>query len=156
MPEHKPIGKDKRQSREEVIAAIQEVTGRLGRVPTSREFAPLSGISVWRVTGQFGTYGNAIRAAGLKPLQQGVKVETAMLLEDWGRVVRQVGAVPSRNQYKEAGSYSCDCLAERFEKWTRVPEQFTRYVAAGALVGDWADVVEKIRQGHISSQGREC
>jgi hypothetical protein len=68
-------------------------------------------------------------------------------------VVRQVGAVPSRNQYKEAGSYSCDCLSERFEKWTKVPEQFARYVAQGALAGDWADVVEKIRQGPIPQQG---
>jgi hypothetical protein len=67
--------------------------------------------------------------------------------------VRQVGAVPSRNQYKEAGSYSCDCLSERFEKWTKVPEQFARYVAQGALAGDWADVVEKIRQGPIPQQG---
>jgi hypothetical protein len=153
MQAPKPMNKDRRRTKEEIIATIQEAADRLGRVPTSREFAPLSGTSLWQVTGRFGTYGNAIRAAGLKPLQQGVKVETALLLEDWGRVVRQVGAVPSRSQYREAGNYSCDCLSERFDKWTRVPEQFTRYVAAGALVGDWADVVEKIRQGPIPQQG---
>jgi hypothetical protein len=147
----KPTGKSK--TKEEIIAAVQEAARKLGRAPRSREFTPLSGISVWQVTGRFGTYCNAVRAAGLEASQRGVKVEAAALLEDWGKVVRKVGALPSRNQYREAGSYSSDCFAERFERWTRVPEQFTRYVAKGALVGDWTDVVEKIRQGPIPQQG---
>ena len=88
----KPTSKKAGRSKEEIIAAIQEAAGRLGRVPTSREFGPLSGISLWQVTGRFGTYGNAVRAAGLEPSHQGMKVETAALLEDWGRVVRKVGA----------------------------------------------------------------
>lgn len=150
----KPINKKAGKTKEEIIAAVQEAARKLGRAPRSREFRPLSGISVWQVEGRFGTYCNAIRAAGLKPPQQGVKVETAKLLEDWGTVVRQLGAVPSRDQYKKAGSYSCDCLSERFEKkWTNVPEQFVRYVAQGALAGDWTDVLEKIRQGPIPQKG---
>src|SRR5438445_6453191 len=149
----KPTNKKAGKTKEEIIAAVQEAARQLGRAPRSREFRPLSGISVWQVEGRFGTYCNAIRAAGLKPAQQGTKVESARLLEDWGRVVRQAGAVPSRNQYREAGNYSSDCLGERFEKWTKVPEQVVRYVAQGALAGDWTDVVEKIRQGPIPQQG---
>ena len=106
----KPTSKKAGRTKEEIIAAIQEATGRLGRVPTSREFAPLCGFSVWQVAGRFGTYGNAVRAAGLELSHQGMKVETAALLEDWGRVVRKVGALPTRRQYNQAGSYSPDCL----------------------------------------------
>jgi hypothetical protein len=154
MPEEKPMRKDKSQSKEAVIAAIRDVAGRLGRVPASREFGSLSGISLWQVTGLFGTYGNAIRAAGLEPIQRGVKVHAAALLEDWGRVVRKVGAVPTRGQYKEAGRYSPDCYTGRFESWVRISAEFTRFVASGALAGDWADVVEKIRTGPIPQQGQ--
>src|SRR6476469_10981190 len=84
----KPTRNKAGRTKEEIIAAIQEAARKLGRVPRSREFAPLSGISVWQVTGSFGTYGNAVRAAGLKPSHQGVKAGTAELLEDWGRVTR--------------------------------------------------------------------
>jgi Homing endonuclease associated repeat len=145
--------KYERLSKEVIIAAIQEVARRLGRAPKSREFTPLSGISTWQLTGRFDTYCNAVRAAGLKPNQQGVKVEAAALLEDWGKVVRRVGAVPSRRLYTEAGSYSIECFSARFERWTQVPAEFTRFVAAGGLAGDWTDVLEKIREGPIPTQG---
>jgi hypothetical protein len=152
----KPTSKKAGKTKEEIIAAIQEAAGRLGRAPASREFMALSGISLWQVTGRFGTYGNAVRAAGLEPSHQGMKIETAALLEDWGRVVRKVGAMPTRREYNEAGSYSPDCYADRFESWIRVSAEFTRFVSTGALAGDWADVVEKIRKGPIPQQGQSA
>ena len=152
----KPTSKKAAKTKEGIIAAIQEATGRLGRVPTSREFTPLSGISLWQVTGHFGTYGNAVRAAGLELSHQGMKIETAALLEDWGRVVRKVGALPTRREYNQAGSYSPDCLADRFASWIRISAEFTRFVASGALAGDWTDVVEKIRKGPIPQQGQSA
>jgi hypothetical protein len=152
----KPINKKAGKTKEEIIAAVQEAARQLGRAPRSREFTPLSGISVWQVTGRFGTYCNAVRAAGLTPRHQGMKVETASLLEDWGRVVRKVGAVPTRAQYKEAGSYAPDCYADRFGSWVKIHEEFTRFVAAGALAGDWTDVLEKIRKGPIPQQGQSA
>lgn len=142
-----------RLSKEAIIAAMREVARRLGRAPKSREFTPLSGISTFQLTGHFGTYCNAVRAAGLKPNQQGVKVEAAALLEDWGKVVRRVGTVPSRRLYTEAGSYSIECFSARFERWTQVPAEFTRFVAAGGLAGNWTDVLDKIREGPIPTQG---
>jgi len=156
MQDPKAMSKGRRLSKEGIIAAIQEVARQLGRAPRSREFSPLSGISAWQVTGRFGTYCNAVRAAGLKPSQQGVKVAAAALLEDWGKVVRKIGAVPTRSQYKEAGSYSPDCFADRFESWVNVSAEFTRYVGKGALAGDWMDVVEKIRKGPIPQQGQSA
>jgi hypothetical protein len=152
----KPTSKKAGKTKEEIIAAIQEAAGQLGRVPNSREFTPLSGISLWQVTGRFGTYGNAVRAAGLELSQQGMKIETAALLEDWGRVVRKVGFVPTRRQYNEIGRYSPDCLADRFGSWVRISVEFTRFVASGALAGDWTDVVEKIRKGPIPQQGESA
>jgi Homing endonuclease associated repeat len=153
MPGPKPINKKPGATKEEIIAAVQEAARRLGRVPRSREFTPLSGISVWQVTGSFGTYGNAVRASGLKPSHQGVKAGTAELLEDWGRVTRMLGRVPSRRQYRAAGKHSCDCFAGRFERWANVPGEFLRFIESGGLTGDWTDVRETIRTGPIPQQG---
>jgi len=153
MSEHKPMGKDRSQSKEAVIAAIQDVARQLGHVPTAREFRPLGRVSLWQVTGRFGTYRNALRAAGLQPSQRGVKVEAAALLEDWGKVVRKLGLVPSQRQYKKAGRYSCECFFLRFKRWVKVPAEFTRFVNAGWLAGDWTDVGETIRRCPIPQQG---
>jgi hypothetical protein len=153
MPEDKPMGKSRSQSKEAVIAAIQDVAGQLGHVPTAREFRPLGRVSLWQVTGRFGTYRNALQAAGLQPSQRGVKVEAAALLEDWGKVVRKLGLVPSQRQYKQAGRYSCECFFLRFKRWVKVPAEFTRFVNAGWLAGDWTDVGETIRRCPIPQQG---
>jgi hypothetical protein len=153
MPEHKPMGKDRSQSKEAVIAAIQEVARQVGHVPTAREFRPLGRVSLWQVTGRFGTYGKALRAAGLEPSQRGVKVEAAALLEDWGKAVRKLGLVPSLSQYRKAGRYSCECFFLRFKRWVNVPAEFTRFVKAGWLAGDWTDVGDTIRRCPIPQQG---
>jgi Homing endonuclease associated repeat len=99
MAEDKPKNKDRSQSKEAVIAAIQEVARQVGHVPTAREFRPLGRVSLWQVTGRFGTYRNALRAAGLEPSQRGVKVEAAALLEDWGKAVRKLGLVLHANAF---------------------------------------------------------
>jgi hypothetical protein len=68
-------------------------------------------------------------------------------------LVRKLGVVPSQRQYKKAGTYSNECFFGRFERWTRVPAEFTRFVAAGWLAGEWTDVVETIRPCPIPQQG---
>ena len=145
--------KTKTESKEAVIAAIQEVARQVGHVPTAREYRPLGRVSLWEVTGRFGTYRNALKAAGLEPSQRGLKVEAAALLEDWGKVVRRLGLVPSQRQYKKAGRYSNECFFLRFKRWTNVPAEFNRFVKAGWLPGDWTDVRETIRRCPIPQQG---
>lgn len=153
MQAPKPTNKDRRQSKEAVIGAIQEVARQIGHVPTAREYRTLGRVSLWQVMGRFSKYRNALRAAGLEPSQKGVKVEAAALLEDWGKVVRKLGLVPSLGQYKKAGRYSCECFFLRFKRWVNVPAEFTRFVKAGWLAGDWTDVGETIRRCPIPQQG---
>jgi hypothetical protein len=145
--------KGKRITNEQIICALKAAARKLGRTPTRGEFSKLSGISFYTVEWRFSSYRAAVRAAGLKPDQMGLRVDTADLLEDWGRVARKVGAVPSRGQYDRAGVYSHPCLEVRFERWSQVPAEFCKSVAAGGLTGDWTDVLEKIRQGPIPTWG---
>lgn len=153
MPDAKPTRKDRRLTKEQIIMVLQAAARKLGRAPTSVELRQLSNITVRQVAGRFQTYRAAVLAAGLIPGQMGLRVEKAALLEDWAQVVRKVGAVPSREEYKEAGRYSWHCFTRCFQRWSGVPAAFCRFVAAGGLAGDWSDVLDKIWQGPMPFGG---
>ncbi|HET9165409.1 MAG TPA: hypothetical protein VFP11_05390, partial [Candidatus Angelobacter sp.] len=143
----------KPRTKQQIIAALKSAARKLGHAPTSNEFTRLSGITINQVRERFSGYRLAVRAAGLTPRQWGLRVDTAALLEDWGKAVRQVGGVPSRREYDRVGSYWYDCLANRFQTWSQVPAAFSRFAASGGLAGDWTDVLEKIRCGPIPTRG---
>jgi hypothetical protein len=144
----------KTRSKEQIVAALKAAARKLGHAPTGNELKRVAGISIHQVRRRFsGGYRIALHAAGLKPNQGGMRVETAALLEDWGRIARQVGAVPVRREYAKVGNYSIDCFDDRFGGWMKVPEAFSGVVAAGGLVGDWTDVLEKIQYGPIPARG---
>jgi len=143
----------KARSKQQIVAALRAAARKLGRTPTANELKRLAGISINQVRGRFRAYRVALHAAGLKPDQSGLRVETAALLEDWARIVRKVGAVPVRWEYEKAGTYSSECFDKRFQGWMKVPAAFARAVDAGALGGDWADVLEKIHHGPIPTKG---
>jgi Homing endonuclease associated repeat len=141
------------RNKEQIVAALKAAARKLGHAPTSNEFTRLSGITINQVRERFGGYRLAVRAAGLTPRQWGLRVDTAALLEDWGKAARQVGGVPSRREYERLGSYWYDCLANRFQAWSQVPAEFSRFAASGGLAGDWTDVLETIRSGPIPTRG---
>jgi hypothetical protein len=162
MPTTKPRGKlrsgklpiAKRCTKEQIISAIQAAARKLGHAPTSVELKRLSGITLSQVARRFGTYRAAVCAAGLKPNQGGVRVEAAALLEDWGKVARKVGRVPSCPEYEKAGGYSRHCFTRGFQSWQEVPAAFSRFVASGGLAGDWTDVLKTIREGPMPTCGK--
>jgi hypothetical protein len=138
-------------TRKNIVAALQKAAGKLGRTPSKREFAELSGRSKYQIIRYFQTYRAALAAAGMMPNQSGRRIEMAVLMADWGNVARKVGSVPSQAEYLQLGSYSINCLSTRVQKWLNVPTEFCRFVAAGGLAGDWNDVLEKIKHGPIPS-----
>ena len=141
-------------TKELIISAIQSAARRLDHGPSGRELRQLSGITASQVARRFGTYRAAVFAAGVKPHQAGVRVEAAILLEDWGRVVRKLGRVPSNTEYERAGGYSRCCFTTSFQSWAGVPAAFSRFVASGGLAGDWTDVLEMVREGPMPTCGK--
>jgi hypothetical protein len=137
---------EKTITKEMVISELKKAARKLGRAPSSGAFYHHSGISRSQVAWLFQNYRDAVRTAGLQPNQMGMRVETATLLEDWGRVARKAGKVPARSDYEQSGSYSRRCFTGRFQSWVEVPTEFCKTVAAGGLAGDWADVLEIIRE----------
>jgi hypothetical protein len=143
----------KARSKKQIIAALKAAARKLGHPPTSLELRRMTGISRNQVAWRFHGYRAAVRAAGLEPENNGVRIETAALLHDWGNVLRKVDAVPSGREYERAGRYSRFVFYERFKGWTAIPAAFCKSVAAGALTGDWTDVLEIIRRSPIPTTG---
>ena len=141
-------------TKESIISAIQAAARKLDHGPSGRELSQLSGITASQVARRFGTYRAGVFAAGVKPHQAGVRVEAAILLEDWARVARKLGRAPSNNEYERAGGYSRVCFTRSFQSWVEVPAAFSRFVASGGLAGDWSDVLEMVREGPMPTCGK--
>ena len=102
----KPKSRPKVRTKQQIIAALKVAARKLGHPPTSIELHLLTGISRGQVAYRFHGYREAVRAAGLEPEHNGVRIETADLLHDWGKVLRKVDAVPSGREYEQTGRYS--------------------------------------------------
>jgi hypothetical protein len=113
----------------------------------------LSGISHCKLLRDFGGYQAAVRAAGLEPHDAPLRIDSAVLLEDWGRVARETGRIPTREEYDRMGRYATGSLEHRFERWSRVHACFLEHVEATGASPKWADVVESIRNGPVPKRG---
>jgi hypothetical protein len=145
-------------SKEEVISALKRVATDLGRAPTREELEQMSGISVAVVRKHFIRHRTAVRAAGLEPAPTGPPrmIRSEDLLEDWGRVTRELKRMPTRAEYASAGKYSYRRMIDRFQRWRLTSAAFIDAEAKGALRGEWKDVVEMIRSTPEPRQVRQA
>lgn len=142
-----PITKD------QIIAAMQAAAQTLGHTPTTTEFTRLSGINDRNASRLFKTYLGAVKAAGLEPHKKGQRLSTAVLLEDWGQVVRKMGYIPTRKEYLREGNHGIISFWNRFHSWAKVPIAFCAFAESRKLAGEWADVLDTIRYGPPLARG---
>lgn len=142
-----------RNSKPEIIAAIKKTARKLKRVPTRKEFNRMSGMTASQVKWAFGSFEAGLRAAGVRKLGPSGRIGTTQLLEDWGRVVREVGRHPSVNEYRALGKYSEVSLISRVGRWCNVRETFLTFVRSNGLERDWADVVQSLETGPAPRPG---
>ncbi|HVG89904.1 MAG TPA: hypothetical protein VNB54_00300 [Alphaproteobacteria bacterium] len=149
-------GKKSPISKDQILSAIQELATDLGRTPTREELEQRGGISVGAVRRLFIRHRAAVRAAGLEPAPTGPGrlIENEELLEDWGRVTRELKRTPTQTEYESAGKYSYRCVIDRFQRWRLTPAAFIDAEARGALRGEWKDVVEMIGSGPEPARAR--
>ncbi|MGH9676012.1 MAG: homing endonuclease associated repeat-containing protein, partial [Candidatus Acidiferrum sp.] len=121
-----------------IIEAIARVGRELGRAPSHSKFVARSGISAHSIVRCFECWNDAVRAAGLRPNTQNVRVEDRALLEDWGRQARRNRGIPTFHTYRRKGKYEPTTLERRFGPWSKMPKAFRKF-AKGKR--EWADVV---------------
>ena len=123
---------------DEVLSAIREAAKTLGRPPSRSEFKSSSGMTEYQVLKHFSSWREAVRAAGLEPHSTNLLLDPAVLLEDWGEIVRRIRRIPTRDQYRRNGTYSAGVFEKNFGPWSSIPAKFREF-AEGRQ--EWADVV---------------
>jgi hypothetical protein len=62
----------------------------------------------------------------------------ALLIEDWGTVIRRLREIPTIVRYRREGEYSPDVLKRRFGAWVKLPEIFRDFAKDKP---EWSDVL---------------
>lgn len=107
--------------REEIIAELKKVAALLGRDTASRsEFKRHGRVSSALVEQRFGTWNNAVKAAGLAPMDRFKRIADSELEEEFHRVYNKLGKVPTRNEFFMESKFSPYVYEKRFQNWRNV------------------------------------
>jgi hypothetical protein len=140
-------------TRSQILSALRAAARQIGHAPTRAEFLRLTGIHYCKLRPHFPGYRDAIRAAGLSPDSGGLRIGTADLLVDWGRIVRKKGRVPTREEYDREGRHASRSVETRFHRWTQVPAAFLKFAESMGLSEEWSDVIGLIHNGPVPTHG---
>ena len=132
-------------SKEEVLTAIRECAGELGRCPTLVHMRKFKKIGLRALRQYFSSYTQALREAGLDPHRSGHRLSLETLFAEWAQIARQLCRIPSLRDYENHGRYSAGPLLARFGAWSEVPQGLLRFAQEKNLEAEWQDVLEMIR-----------
>jgi hypothetical protein len=131
------------RKRDEIVAEIKRIAEKLGRAPSKAELCTSGRISWHQVYKHFRGMRAAVRAAGLEPGPRGCPADENVMVLDWGRVVRELGRLPSRAEYDERGKHHSVTLHARLG-WSQMAHRFVLLVREFHLEKEWKDVVEVV------------
>lgn len=115
---------DARPSREELIAGLQAFTDEIDGVPTIREMREDGPHSPYSYKDEFGSWHEALRAAGIQPTH-GVHpdADREELLAELRRLDEKCDGAPRRRTLKERGEYEYQLYAEEFDSFIHALEE---------------------------------
>lgn len=132
-------------TRDEVMNAIQELTTKLGHVPSFPELQQMK-VSKRALRKNFGTYTEALKACGLERRGAGYEVGQKRLFLDWARLVRKLEKVPTITDYEQHGEYSLSPMMRCYGSWKQLPEGMWEYAKKEGLESEWEDVLNIVAQ----------
>jgi hypothetical protein len=131
-------------TKEEIIAAVQECTRKMGRVPSFPELQLATKVTNRMMRMRFGNYSRTLQACGLTREGAGVRVSMRTLFDDWAELVRKLGKIPTIMEYTLHSNYSVRPFIGRFKGWMRVPEAMNLYCRREGLADEYKDVMDII------------
>jgi hypothetical protein len=131
-------------TKEEIVMAIRECAGKLGRNPNQRELLAMSGITAKVLYTRMGSMRNALEAAGLEVTGAGFAQTESALLLDWAGVARKLQKLPSAYEYQSAGRFTGKPFSTRYGSWKKTPEAFHDFAESQGMGEEWSDVLAMI------------
>jgi len=152
----RPAGRPSlKMTKEQLMAAITEITDKLGHVPSYSELMKTGKVSGRQIVKHFATYTRALRACNLERVCGGNKLPLERLFQDWARVTRELGKIPSKSEYEHLGKHSDTPLKSRFGSWGQVPRYLRRYIEEQGRTEEWKDVLALIHEYEQGQDGME-
>lgn len=135
---------DNLPDKNQVLDAIRKCADQLGHPPSRHEFKTKTGMSEYQVLRHFQNWREAVRAAGLQADSTNVRLDDGTLLQDWGKLVRKVRQIPTRDQYRREGTFSPGSFEHHFGPWSGIPSRFQEFAKGKS---EWADVLPLLPTG---------
>lgn len=124
----------------ELLQHLRELADQLDKTPTKKEMNEHGEYSQSPYQDRFGSWNNAIQAAGLES-NRSTAVTEAELIEDYQRVADKLGKTPSQPEYREYGRYSQRWIENHFD-------------TMGGL--QTASGLEQLRKGRVETACDQC
>lgn len=106
-----------RYSNTELLAEIHRLAEKRGHPPTLNEVRDDGAYAATTYYNRFGSWQNALQAAGYDPREPETKIPEDELLEEIQRLEAERGEQPSAAQMDEHGEYWASTYRERFGSW---------------------------------------
>jgi hypothetical protein len=140
--------------KEEIIAAIKECMEKLGHAPSFAELRRETKVTKRAVRRHFLHYTDALKECGLERRGAGYEVSRQDLLDDWARLVRTMGRIPSIHEYEFQSEYSIRPMLRWFRNWRSVPQGMMEYLKKEGLDVEYGDVMDVMAKGIEARQRR--
>ena len=104
--------------RKDLIAELKRLAEQLGQPPSATDMKTMGDYSTDAYRNHFGSWNNAVEAAGFDPTPQGgERLHTDELIEELSRLADDLGRAPKTSDMKEQGKYTLKPYYKRFESW---------------------------------------
>lgn len=74
-------------------------------------------------------------------------IDPVLLLDDWGRIARVMGRIPTKADYTRRKKYSLGALLRQFGDWSTIPAAFVEHARR---TRQWGDVLEFMLQPAVT------
>lgn len=106
-----------RYSDDELLDDLTTIAEELGHRPTLAEFRKYSEHSATTYYERFGSWNEALQAAGFEPRDATSKIPQGDLIDELERLTTSLGEPPSAQQMNEEGEYWASTYRNRFGSW---------------------------------------
>lgn len=122
MADLEPTAESTKIATAELLAEIQRLTDTLGEPPTFQEMEKQGEYTANVYVSRFGSWNEAIEAAGFEPTTKGSSLTDTELLKELQRLADELGKQPSSREMDEHGRYGTATYQRHFGSWSNALE----------------------------------
>ena len=109
-------------SDEDILSAIRDLAGELGRTPTQQEMREHGSVSPEAAENHFDTWNGALREAGLE-INMEKNISDEDVLSAIRKIADELGRAPTFVEMNERGSLSPATVGRHFETWNKALQE---------------------------------